>query len=205
MNAFCTLDEAVSAAKIRFRREIEQALATWRNARYDGRFPMISVNGPGGCGKDQTCCYISRGAGWGAVDLGQFAVSNAVKEMIGWCLNIDPDQAYMQRRDHRTYWFEWCNLFRKEDPAILAKLAMQDRGLVSGIRAREEFEACRDQQVFDIAVWIDRPGIKAEHHTLEIGQSDCDYTILNHGSLVALKKEVSKFLDKFGILKEGSI
>ena len=203
MNAFLTLEEAVIAAKIRFRDEIANRLASWSYARSTGRPPFISVNGPGGSGKDQTCCYIARGAGWGAADLGQFAVSTAMKEMIGWCLNVDPDFAYMNRREHRAYWFEWCNLFRQDDPTILAKLAMQDRGMVSGIRARPEFVACREQQIFDVAVWVDRPGVVDEPGTLEVTRDDCDYVIPNHGSLGQLKTEVHKFLDKFGILMEG--
>lgn len=152
-------------------------------------WPVVAICGQGGCGKGEAANVLSRlsplkypgGTSWTAAPF------------IASVLKISTEEAFGRRREFRELWRMWIDEFRGQEPTLLARLTLARGDIVDGIRARFEFESCRQQQVFDRAIWIERPGCEPDP-TLEYGPDDCDDVLLNDGSIVDLGRRWQDWL-----------
>lgn len=65
------------------------------------------------------------------------------------------DEAYADRVNHRAEWYDEITAFNMPDRAKLAKLILLEADIYVGMRNALELQACREQRVFDLVVWID--------------------------------------------------
>lgn len=96
---------------------------------------------------------------------------------------------YADRVNHRAEWYDQIKAYNTPDLAKLAREIYADNDVYVGIRNQAEFEAVRDEGLFDYSIWVDRSKhIEAEpesSNTLKPGMAD--YIIDNNGTLEQLR------------------
>lgn len=111
------------------------------------------------------------------------AMSRHMAAFVAFRLGCLPSDAYRNRHAHRQRWREIIDEYRREDPARILREMFARAEVVCGVRARAEFEAGREEKLFDLAVWIENPRVEPDP-TLELTKFDTDAIIVNDGSLV---------------------
>jgi len=152
------------------------------------RPPRIALLGYGRSGKDTA-------GGW----LGLFtplgyagSTSKAVCPLIAASLGISVEQAWRERHQNREYWYTWCNEYRKDDPAKLAKACLEKCNVVVGLRDIVELNACKKENLFDCIVWVSNPRVPYDK-TVTFTSNDCDVVIENNGSYVEFYSKLKRF------------
>lgn len=144
--------------------------------------PVIALCGPGRCGKDIGAQWLSSTFTNTRRDV-RYAgsLSSVVCPIVAAALTISEYTCFENRHEDREYWYRFCNELRRDDPTLLVKMLLADADLVPGIRGLEELRACLEQNVIQLAVWVDR-NVPTDP-TLEYGPEACHVTISNRGSV----------------------
>lgn len=108
--------------------------------------------GWGRAGKDEAAQFAERHLGlrYGG------STSWAAKEDVAKALGVHPQIAYDQRHQNRQFWKDHCDWLRRDDPALLVKRCLNDGEITAGCRDKVELYAVAP--LFDLIVWVDRPG-----------------------------------------------
>jgi len=114
-------------------------------------------------------------------------------------------QCYADRVNHRKEWYEGIKDFCKDDPAKLGRLLFEHNDVYNGCRNRREFNAMRDEELFDVVVWVDaskRLGESTDPY-MELTEADADYTLDNNGTPLQLKVAMTLLFREY--LKENPV
>lgn len=85
-----------------------------------------------------------------------FAGEKAVIPVLGPMYNYkDVNEAYEDRLNHRQEWFELIKEYNKDDPARLARELLEDHDIYVGMRSNTEYQACVEEGLFDLIIWVD--------------------------------------------------
>jgi hypothetical protein len=99
------------------------------------------------------------------------------------------DECYADRVNHRQDWYEQIKAYNTPDSARLAREIYAENDVYVGIRNVVEFEAARDQHLFDYSIWVDRSDHVAREpvtsNTMLPSMADC--VLDNNGTLEELK------------------
>ena len=157
--------------------------------------PRILIVGPGRCGKDTACEYLSKklvykfggSTSWSVAPIMACLLwqtgGNQTPEgqpNVPWRDLSDSekknltDYYYSKRHEHRKYWYDYCNMLRRIDPFLLLKLTIGQSWILAGTRSYEELDNAI--KLFDpqLVVWPDRD--VPEDPTLEFTFGDvCNY------------------------------
>lgn len=98
---------------------------------------------------------------------------------------------YSDRRNHRELWAEIIRDYVRDDPPKRYGHWLIDQDILEGIRRRDELLACKEAGLFDLVIWIERPG--CDDPTCEVTADDCDVSILNTGTLSEFYLRVERF------------
>jgi hypothetical protein len=158
----------------------------WREAR---GLPAIGVCGHGRAGKDTSAEYICARLGAKYPNSASWQMLPMVAHMVG----IDRQAAWDTRHQHREFWINACHALRSYDYSMLVRMCLGAGDIAVGIRGRLELEACLREGVLDFALWVDNPRVQPDV-TVEYGMADCDFTIVNSGSLMSLYGRLDKML-----------
>ena len=108
------------------------------------------------------------------------------------------DECYADRVNHRAEWYDQIKAHNTPDKARLAREIYAENDIYVGIRNIEEFEAVRNEGLFDYSIWVDR----SEHQPPEplssntTSPSMANYVIDNNGTLEQLKtRTISLYWD----------
>jgi hypothetical protein len=101
------------------------------------------------------------------------------------------------RHKERKFWYEWANEYRKDDPAKLAKKCLEKGDMVIGLRDKLELQACKDANLFDLIIWIER-NVEPDP-TVTFSRDDCDVIIDNNGTISQLQKKLSRLVNLDGV------
>jgi hypothetical protein len=106
-------------------------------------------------------------------------------------LGVPPQIAWDERHNNRQFWKDYCDWLRRDDPALLIKLALEAGNIVSGIRDKVEIQAAIRENMFDAVLWITRPGVP-EDPTFTWGPQDFPgcHVINNDGTLEQFQEAV---------------
>lgn len=106
------------------------------------------------------------------------------------------NEAFLDRKNHRQYWYEAIKKYNSEDNYIkLVKEVLKIQPVYVGIRAKIEYENALKSQLFDQIFWVDRSKkIPLEPRTSMTIDFDPDKMIYidNNGTLEDLKKKQIK-------------
>lgn len=103
-------------------------------------------------------------------------------------------ECFNDRVNHRQEWFDMICEYNNADPTRLAKLVMKHADIYVGMRSKCELEACVQDKVFDLIVWVDA----SERHPPESSQSCtvskdmADIIIYNNGTVEQLEKTITE-------------
>jgi hypothetical protein len=106
------------------------------------------------------------------------------------------DECFEDRHNHRKRWFDLISAYNTPDGTRLAREMMETHDIYVGMRNKRELDACREQKMFDVVVWVDA----SKRHPPEsvdsctVTAQDADVVIDNNGSLQELFKNVDNAL-----------
>ena len=104
----------------------------------------------------------------------------------------------------REVWYEAIRLLNAGDPTTLAKKIFAKNDLYVGIRSKEEFDACRKEGLFDIAIWVDRSAHAPTEArgSCSVSWKDADYLINNNGTLENTYRNIDELMETLGVQKK---
>lgn len=105
-----------------------------------------------------------------------------------------PEECFSDRVNHRDEWYqEICN-YNLNDKARLAKDILKKADCYVGMRDNLEFKSCKEQNIFDLIIWVDASGrLPLEPETsFNISKSESDIIIDNNGDLEQLKNKTKR-------------
>ncbi len=99
------------------------------------------------------------------------------------------EDCYADRVNHRQEWFEQIKAYNTPDSAKLAREIYSENDIYVGIRNHIEFEAIRDEGLFDYSIWVDRSKHVAPEpiSSITVLPSMADYVLDNNGTLEQLR------------------
>lgn len=118
-------------------------------------YARICIIGHGRHGKDEAAMTLHRRGNF----LYAGSTSWQALPFIAEHLGLPQQIAWDTRHQHRQYWKDWCDEFRRDDPLRLVKLALRTANIVAGVRDLVEIEAVRDSGLFDSILWVNRLGV----------------------------------------------
>jgi dephospho-CoA kinase len=167
--------------------------------------PKLMVIGYARHGKDTACEMLRDMFGFQFMSSSLFCLEKAVRprllrEGYGYESNEECQNRREEVPDWRRLWFEAIRDYNTPDPTRLGRELYSQYDIYCGIRRLEEFEALRQQGVFDFSIWIDAsrrlPPEAQSSNTLTPDLTD--YVVNNNGSLNDLRRRL-RFL-MYGIL-----
>lgn len=174
-----------------------------RRAAVRARFgvPVLAFLGYGRAGKDESAKMFAahvrrqlslRGRAEGEIPFSYGgSCSSVVAPVLAHSVGLTPDEAYAERHRHRQFWLDWCHAFRDPDLTLIVRMLLGEGDVVVGLRGEGEFAACVRDRVFDLSVWVERPGVERDF-TVEFRREDCDIVLSNDGSLSDLDRKVGR-------------
>ncbi len=116
-------------------------------------YPTIVFLGHSRCGKDESVKRLAAKTSLTPAT----SVSAAMAPLVAWSQNLPTPFAFDTRHQHREYWYEWINAFRRYYTADLpTRMSLAYGDTVAGIRSKLELEECVANKVVDVLVWVER-------------------------------------------------
>ena len=109
-------------------------------------------------------------------------IYDALKEKYGY---KTPEECFEDRVNHRPEWYQMICDYNKDDRTKLAKGILKLTDCYVGMRDRDEIEACVENKIFDLIVWVDASERLPEEDksSFNIDKSCADIIIDNNGTL----------------------
>ena len=101
-------------------------------------------------------------------------------------------ECFDDRHNHRELWAKIIGKHNAADPTRMYRECLEHQDILTGLRWRNEFLACRDARLCDVWLYVDRPG--TADATNEVLPSDCDAVIRNDGSLELFKQRLREWM-----------
>lgn len=162
----------------------------------------LSICGNGRHGKDETALMFSEVCGLryiaGTSYWARFIVFD--KMMEDGIVYRDAEHCWNDRHNHRIRWANYIQKHNQDNPIRLYQECLENQDILTGIRFKHEFEACKKARLADIWIWVWRPNFPLDS-TCQITEGDCDYTIVNDGTKTDLCNKVTDLAKKIGILR----
>lgn len=119
-------------------------------------------------------------------------IYDALKEKYGY---KTPEECFEDRVNHRPEWYQMICDYNKDDRTKLAKGILKLTDCYVGMRDRDEIEACVENKIFDLIVWVDASERLPEEDksSFNIDKSCADIIIDNNGTFEEFKKRVIRF------------
>lgn len=163
------------------------------------RLPKLLICGPHLCGKDQSCLWLSQNTPYRFRGTTSFFLKKYVAEKQG----VTEEVAYATRHQHSMLWKRLGDELRETDPGVLMRDALEGADITGGIRSHHEVDYARRERLFDLILWIDRPGLDNDP-TIEFNASDCDLVVPNTADLSALYGRWAVLCRALGVPVTGS-
>lgn len=109
------------------------------------------------------------------------------------------DEMFEDRVNHRELWSNLINAYNTPDKARTGREMIQDLGLdmYVGMRDAGEFQACQDQNVFNVVIWVDgsmrHP--PEDNPKMTMTENMADIIVHNNGDLELLKDTIVELVD----------
>lgn len=153
--------------------------------------PKIVVTGYADHGKDT----VAEMLGLPFASSSLFVCERAVLPVLGPKYGYaTAEECHADRDAHRQEWYQLIYEYNAQDKARLARELFAENDVYVGWRHIEEFEAGRNEGLFDLAIWVDASKRKPPEpdSSITIGPEDCDIVIPNNGSEWELARRVAR-------------
>lgn len=109
------------------------------------------------------------------------------------------DTAHDNRRTDRIEWYQQIQAINADDKSTLARMVFASgNDIYDGMRDREELRAAKRGFNDLLTVWVHNPTVKDEDRgSCTVTAADCDFTIMNAGSLPELQRKVIGIFSMF--------
>lgn len=127
--------------------------------------------------KNYGLCYTS--SSYAAAEIFIF---DTLKDQYGY---NTVDECFDDRPNHRVEWHLLIREYNKNDRARLAKAILEQSDCYVGMRDQQEINACMEQGLFDMIIWIDASGRLPDEgkDSCSINRTCADIIIENNGTL----------------------
>lgn len=155
----------------------------------------LMIVGDGEHGKDTVADLICEFTGMRTIASSLFAahrfIYTALKDKYGY-RNVR--HCWEDRRHHRAEWYNLIKAYNTPDPLKLMSQLYEQFDIYTGSRSREEFEAGRARQIFDLSIWVDRSEVLPYENktSMDLNIDDADIVIRNNGTLKDLEIKVER-------------
>lgn len=103
------------------------------------------------------------------------------------------DEAYEDRVNHRSEWYEEIKAYNTPDKCRLARQIMAESDIYVGMRDKEEIIACKEEGIFDWIIWVDASKRKPPEDlsSCTVSQEDAHIILDNNRSEEQLNDSVA--------------
>ena len=169
--------------------------------------PKLLILGYGGHGKDTVAEILRDEYSFQFQSSSMFCANETIYPNWGCAVYNSLEDMYADRRNNRELWARMIEAYNTPDKTKTARtMIKQGADMYVGMRAIEEFEACKRAKIFDHVIWVDRSELlPAEEKTsMSIRPHNIgDFFLLdNNGSLKYLSGQVRKLLHVIGYLHD---
>jgi len=147
-------------------------------------------------GKDSLAELLNEFIGLKFVSSSQAAADiflyDALKDKYGYKTSVE---CFEDRMNHRPEWYQMICDYNKENKARLATDILKMTDCYVGMRDKAEIDACVEQGLFDLIVWVDaseRLPLESKE-SFNIDKSCADIIIDNNSTLEVFKTRVKRF------------
>lgn len=160
----------------------------------------LAIVGPATAGKDSAALWL---AGRTPLRFGR-STSDLIIPEAARRLGLPEAEVRARKAELRAYLAAVGDDLRRDDPAALARATLDGADLCVGVRRRAELHAARDAGLFDLVLWVERPGLPPDP-TLEFGPEEADLIVRNDGpTLDALHARLDRLARSWGLLDGGA-
>ena len=156
--------------------------------------PNILIIGYGNCAKDTAAEYwrdhfgmTFQSSSWAA---GEIFIFDLLMKKYDYA---SKEECFADRRNRRYEWYDLICWYNKDDKTRLAREILSKTGAYIGMRDRPEVLECKEQNVFDIIIWIDaeeRVGKESED-SCTVTKEDAHIIITNNGTEAEFKEKLN--------------
>lgn len=158
----------------------------------------LFICGYGRHGKDTAANFLKARFGMNFVSSSMFMAERVVMPYLLEEHDMDYDSAeecFEDRHNHREKWHIAIADYNKEDLTRLSREIFEQYDIYVGIRSCAEFLASRE--LADLSIWIKDPRKPDEgRESCSIIEQDCDFTVLNSGSIDYLHRKLNKIFSR---------
>lgn len=167
-----------------------------RERRTKLNLPVLAFCGYGRAGKDLSAEYLSKHV---PNIVYPNSLSRIVLPLIAHMARDSQEHAWEHRHSVRDFWIEACHAVRGSDYTLLLRMSLGVGDVVSGIRGLFELDVVKQTQLADALIWVRNDRVEVDK-TVEYGENDCDFTLVNNGSRLELFARVRKLVS---LLQKG--
>jgi len=176
------------------RLEAEQGLVMMQTTLLPRR-PRLLVIGYRGHGKDTVCELLCNRFGLQFQSSSLFCAQKVVRPWLEEKGIFYPsvESCFYDRDKHRPEWFNAISHYTKNDRARLAREIFSKYDIYCGLRNHDEYVAIREENLCDVAVWIDasKRVTPEPQASCTLAKEDADFVLDNNGSLTELTTGLS--------------
>jgi len=157
--------------------------------------PKLLVIGHGRHGKDTVSEILQEDFKLSFISSSMFACQRFIYDDLKVKYDYNSfEECYADRHNHRSEWYDAIAGYCEDDPAQLGKDIFAEHDIYCGLRNVREFDAMKEQGVFDAAIWVDRSDHlpQEDRGSMTLNSTMADYIIDNNSALENLGFEVRK-------------
>lgn len=159
--------------------------------------PKLLIIGHARHGKDTVAEMLRDTHGFNFVSSSVFVGKEVLWDNWGVAVYSTFDEMFEDRVNHRKLWADMITAYNTPD-ATKTAATMIERGydMYVGMRRRKELNACKEADIFDLIVWVDRSDHlpNEPYESMEFVITDADVVIDNNGTLEDLLDNVAEFV-----------
>lgn len=107
---------------------------------------------------------------------------------------LDEEYVHTHKDTFRDELWSYGRVRQEKDP-LWPQSIIEHVDILTGVRNLDELDAARNAKLYDIVIWIDRPGFGASS-TDKLSSSDADVILKNDGSFVDLRLKLRQLVKR---------
>jgi len=115
-------------------------------------------------------------------------------------IGVPADKIARNKKQYRTQLFDYGRSKQSKHPSWPQDIQILEADILTGLRSPDEVKAARECCLYDLIIWIDRPGCEA-NETDRLTPDHADLTIKNDGSIEDLRARLTTLLSQLQLQK----